>query len=253
MSEYDFISRLGELKEEYATKMGWNEDDPYWYENDAHLYDAECYAYEILEKDLKEERLNHYDYIMSNMLNDCFAGAKLVDKNGASFMVEYEGKRLNIEFDLAWAECVYTVNGKGPFSHSSYEHIGQDCRRVLSIEENDLEKLASKLNSFYKDFDHYGFIDCLDGDVTEEVLDEQLVEELNDPKGVASVLEELNDILENGEPDEEQVSELNELIDKVSAIQKTLDKSLEDKLASACERSEKTDTGVAGMDEICKE
>lgn len=60
-SEYEFISRLNELKEEYASKRGWNEEDPYWYENDEHLYEAECYAYEILEKETKENGVSLED------------------------------------------------------------------------------------------------------------------------------------------------------------------------------------------------
>lgn len=60
-SEYEFISRLNELKEEYASKKGWNEEDPYWYENNKHLYEAECYAYEILEKETKENGVSLED------------------------------------------------------------------------------------------------------------------------------------------------------------------------------------------------
>lgn len=239
MSEHDFISKFNELKEEYATKKGWNEDDTFWYEDDEHLYEAECYAYEVIEK---EDRLNNYDFVMRNYLKDCFFGAKLLENSGALYIVEYEGKKLNIEFNPEWEEYVYTVNGKGPFSHSSYEYIGQDCRQVLVIEAQEREKLAVKLNTFYKNFDHYSFMDCLDGEVTEDILDVQLAEGLNDPETVASVLKELNDIMENGELDEEQTKEIEALIAEVSAIQERFGKSFEDKLAEATERSSLDET-----------
>ena len=49
--QHDFLLRLEALKGEFADERGWREDNEYWYENDDHLYAAECYAYEILEKE----------------------------------------------------------------------------------------------------------------------------------------------------------------------------------------------------------
>lgn len=81
------------------------------------------------------ERLENYDFIMRNYLDDVFCGAVLIDGGDGHYVLEYEDKKVTIDFDPDWDEYVYTVNGKGPFAHSSYEYIGQDCRAVLAIEE----------------------------------------------------------------------------------------------------------------------
>ncbi len=48
--EHSMINRLNELKDEYAEKLGWDQEE-YWWEDDEKLYEAECYAYGILEKE----------------------------------------------------------------------------------------------------------------------------------------------------------------------------------------------------------
>ena len=50
VSEHDFLAKLEELKEKYASQQGWEENGPYWWEDDKKLYEAECYAYSILGK-----------------------------------------------------------------------------------------------------------------------------------------------------------------------------------------------------------
>ena len=52
--EHEMLSRLNELKEEYAARYGWDEEE-YWYEDDEKLYAAECYAYDILAKEYPEQ------------------------------------------------------------------------------------------------------------------------------------------------------------------------------------------------------
>ena len=52
--EHRQLARLEELKCEYAEMHGWS-DEEFWYEDDELLYEAECFAYEMLEKELKGE------------------------------------------------------------------------------------------------------------------------------------------------------------------------------------------------------
>lgn len=54
MTEHEMLDRLEELKEEYAERRGWT-DEEYWWEDDEKLYAAECYAYSILEKERNAE------------------------------------------------------------------------------------------------------------------------------------------------------------------------------------------------------
>ena len=51
--EHEMLYRLNELKEEYAARRGWDQEE-YWYEDDEKLYEAECYAYEILAKEFPQ-------------------------------------------------------------------------------------------------------------------------------------------------------------------------------------------------------
>ncbi len=364
MSDYNFISRLNELKEEYASQKGWNDEDNYWYENDEHLYEAECYAYGILEKETKEngvdfkeekhkkEMIDSYAFFMEKYFSENKAfhfPTNIVEHDDIRYVLEHNGRNIVIEFDPSWSQLVYTVNGKGPFAHTSYESIWDDIRDVLALEDKEkLDKLqdllresgwkvetnpfefllskesatgesyslsvpnssfeeavdeiqfkvdsfdpqelvdfwvennpgidlseahkdaksfrdmlidlstvvngftgeeiaqsnrllAERLNAFYKDFDHYGFVDCLDSTNTEEVLDSELAVQLGDSKAVAGILEVLYDIKENGEPDEEQFKVLNGLIEEVELIQDSFEKSLDDKLAYAKEKSSHTE------------
>jgi hypothetical protein len=55
--EHEMLQRLEELKAEYAEQRGWS-DEEYWYEDDDLLYEAECYAYEILEKEYNTDDKN---------------------------------------------------------------------------------------------------------------------------------------------------------------------------------------------------
>lgn len=212
-----------------------------------------------LEKCLVDERLVDIDFVMTNYFGSIFYGAELVEKNGVSFTVDYEGKRLLIEFDTDWSEYVYTINGKGPFAHSSYEYIGSDCRQVLALEEHELKNsihsLASKLNDFYKEFDFYDYMDSID--VGEHDIIDKLLVQLREPDAVGGMLETLRDIKENGEPDEEQARVLDELIEEVTKVQTSLGKSLDEKLSEAKEKCSLTENEMGndkGKDvEVLKE
>ena len=51
INEHEFLLKLEDLKEAYASRHGWNKDNPYWWEDDKKLYEAECYAYSMLAKE----------------------------------------------------------------------------------------------------------------------------------------------------------------------------------------------------------
>ena len=43
-----------------------------------------------------------------------------------TWLVGVEDTVVQVEFDLSWDEYVYTIDGSGPRSHDSYEHIAKD-------------------------------------------------------------------------------------------------------------------------------
>ena len=98
-------------------------------------------------------------------------------------------------------------------------------------------ELAVKLNDFYKNFDYYDYMDSLNGAGTEEALVEGLVEQFGDPKAVDAMIEFLEDIKENGEPDAEQTRVLDELIEEVGKIRGCSAGSLDVRLGEAKEKS----------------
>lgn len=199
-------------------------------------------------------RYERYNFVMTEYLNSVFYGAELKDKNGCSYVVEYEGKELTIEFNPEWEEYVYTVNGKGPFAHSSYEYIGQDCRTVLAYEErertNNVHSLASRLNVFYKDFDFYDYTDKVDG--TEQDVIDDLVVQLNDFTAVNGILNTLKEIKEESELSSEQAQVLDKLIEDVEEVFSSFGKSVDEVLADASVRSEK-EAGDSSKDKEARE
>lgn len=193
----------------------------------------------------EREMINSYAFFMDKYFNEnkgFHFPTNIIEHDDVRYVLEHEGHKITIEFDPSWSQLVYTVNGKGPFAHTSYEHIWDDIRDVLAFEAQELNKnaqsLASRLNEFYKDFDFYDYMDSFDGAQTEEDLVEGLVEQLADAKAVDGILVFLKDIKENGEPDGEQSKVLDSLIEEVVVLQENLGVSLEDKLAEAVERSE---------------
>lgn len=83
------------------------------------------------DEDVKVDDVNKKDieYVMNHELP---MWMKLVGGSGNTYKVSFNGKIAVIKFDTNWDEWVYTINGKGPFSHSSSEYIGRDIERVLN-------------------------------------------------------------------------------------------------------------------------
>lgn len=71
----------------------------------------------------KEEDI---EFVMSEYIPDSLLieFVKKIEKN--KYLVGVEDEVVTVEFDPNWSEYVYTIEGKGPYSHSSYEYIARD-------------------------------------------------------------------------------------------------------------------------------
>lgn len=71
----------------------------------------------------KEEDI---EFVMSEYIPDSLLieFVKKIEKN--KYLVGVEDEVVTVEFDPNWSEYVYTIEGKGPYSHRSYEYIARD-------------------------------------------------------------------------------------------------------------------------------
>ncbi len=94
-------------------------------------------------------KAENVEFVMTCYIPEC-PGIESVKKvNATTYQVLYNGTEVEIVFDFSWNEWVYTINGKGPFSHSSYEWLISDIRSITdqeSIDEsfNDFGDLTDK-------------------------------------------------------------------------------------------------------------
>lgn len=202
----------------------------------------DTYGYDLYKEALDSvlAKIENYAFVMEEYVVDgdgTFSDMQLVEKDETRFVLECDGKKAIVEFDPNWSEWVYTVNGKGPFAHSSYELLRQDIMNTLAFER---KSLAAKLNDFYRDFDFYDYMDSAGCFENQEEVIAELEQHLEDPDAVSGILDTLAVIKEEGGLTDEQAKILDELILDLAEVQVGLGKSVCDVIAEAIDRSEKT-------------
>lgn len=86
------------------------------------------------EYEVPSYKAENVEFVMTEYISDS-AGVESVNKvNDTTYKVLYDGTEVEIVFDFGWDEWVYTINGKGPFSHGSYEWLISDIGTVLAQE-----------------------------------------------------------------------------------------------------------------------
>lgn len=117
-------------------------------------YDDYEESYTPISEDIDDEYHSNYkaenvEFVMNEYITDEFGVESITKINDTTYKVIYDGTEVEIIFDFGWDEWVYTINGKGPFSHSSYEWLISDIRSITdqeSIDEsfNDFGDLTDK-------------------------------------------------------------------------------------------------------------
>lgn len=108
-----------------------------------------------------------------------------------------------------------------------------------TLSELSKSSLASRLVSFYKDFDFYDFTDKMEIGQSEEDVITDMEQQLDSPKSTTGILERLREIYQEDNLTPAQKVEADRLIQDLSGLlSKTLPKvSLDDKISSAASRS----------------
>lgn len=86
------------------------------------------------------EDLEDVEFVMSNYMPDLLISDIAPGKYEASYRGN-DSVSVVVEFDTSYGEFVYTIDGEGPYSHSSYEYIQGDIERAL---DSKLRKNESK-------------------------------------------------------------------------------------------------------------
>lgn len=176
----------------------------------------------------REDMLTDIRFVMVKYVEgNSYGDLRLVEQDGARFVLDHNGKQAVVEFDLDCDDYVYTVNGKGPFEHHSYEFIQGDIMDVLEMEE---KSLAERLVAFCQRNDFYEYMDSLEVGQTEEDVIAALEEELTDDKAAAAILDSLLEFKEEGPVDEEEMVFLDALIQDVRDVKDGAGKALGDVL-----------------------
>lgn len=164
----------------------------------------DTYGYDLYKQALDAVlvKLEDYQFVMEKyVVGGSFGDIQLLEDDGVRFVLDCNGRKAVVEFDPEWSEYVYTVNGKGPFAHASYEFIQGDIAEVLEMERR---ALAAKLVEFYKGYDFYDYMDNMEIGQTDEDVIAALAEELTDVKMAETILDSLLEFKEEGPIDEKE-------------------------------------------------
>lgn len=78
------------------------------------------------------DKTEDIEFVMDEYIGPDFLIDAVNKLSPTKYEVTYNGTTVLLEFDPKWSEYVYTINGKGPHSHSSYEWIISDIRDYVN-------------------------------------------------------------------------------------------------------------------------
>ena len=105
-------------------------------------------SYKPISEDIDDEynsnhKAENVEFVMNEYISDELGIESVTKVNDTTYKVIYNGTEVEIVFDFGWDEWVYTINAKGPFSHSSYEWLISDIRSIT-----DQESIDESFNDF---------------------------------------------------------------------------------------------------------
>lgn len=106
--------------------------------NEVNKYIRHTAKKESLKEDLTPEELSEKADDIQFVIEQYFHNQpphryefECVSADGFTWEVCDYDKCVTLKFDPNWSEWVYTINGKGPYSHSSYEFLNKDLEAVF--------------------------------------------------------------------------------------------------------------------------
>ena len=91
------------------------------------------------------DKTEDIEFVMAEYIPESFLIDAVKKLDSVTYEVSVEGKVVTVKFDPKWSEYVYTIDGRGPYSHRSYEFISRDIydfvmsQRSADYELDDLE------------------------------------------------------------------------------------------------------------------
>ena len=76
---------------------------------------------EMSEFDSHTGKLEDIEFVMTEYISDSMLIEFVKKVDATTWLVGVEDEVVTVKFDPSWSEYVYTIEGKGPYSHSSYE------------------------------------------------------------------------------------------------------------------------------------
>ena len=104
---------------------------------------------DMSEFDSHQGKLEDIEFVMTEYIADSMLIEFVKKVDATTWLVGVEDEVVTVKFDPSWSEYVYTIEGKGPYSHSSYEYISRDVydfvmsHRTGEEYDDDFDDLSS--------------------------------------------------------------------------------------------------------------
>lgn len=100
-----------------------------------------------------QTKIEDIEFVMMEYINADF-GVDFVKKiTPTTYQVCYNDEVVTLEFDPDWPEYVYTIEGKGPHAHRSYEFIISDIQDYIAQYRNEYDDDYDDLSAFDEDYE----------------------------------------------------------------------------------------------------
>ena len=104
---------------------------------------------DMSEFDSHTGKLEDIEFVMTEYIADSLLIEFVKKVDATTWLVGVEDEVVTVKFDPSWSEYVYTIEGKGPYSHRSYEYISRDVydfvmsHRTGNEYDDDFDDLSS--------------------------------------------------------------------------------------------------------------
>lgn len=92
---------------------------------------------EMNEFDSHTGKLEDIEFVMTEYIADSLLIEFVKKVDATTWLVGVEDEVVTVKFDPSWSEYVYTIEGKGPYSHRSYEYISRDVYDFVMANRTD--------------------------------------------------------------------------------------------------------------------
>lgn len=104
---------------------------------------------DMSEFDSHQGKLEDIEFVMTEYIADSMLIEFVKKVDATTWLVGVEDEVVTVKFDPSWSEYVYTIEGRGPYSHRSYEYISRDVydfvmsQRTGDEYDDDFDDLSS--------------------------------------------------------------------------------------------------------------